>query len=357
MNCLNSCDEEFIRVEDNISYCDVTVECPSVYDYRYANGSCLSSCPSPYEILNLLTGGFFCDVPCPIGYFNTENGDGCVSSCEGEIKTRGDILYCNEEWHPEDSDKSFSTTIEVYLRYDISLAVFSSQGYFTKFISLLARFLKAFSNVSVHIVNIKEGSTIIESQVVLKSGSQDGLKSKANEMMSKLERAAESGRLNLDGIPALNHRFSNAIEDDKSSKKGLAIGLGVGLGVVAVALGAYLIYRYKKKQRLMRVKEASKAEGNNERRNGEIGPQQVNNSVSVSQALVGNGPGRIEVETDPLKRVEGGLDLEKNQLSEKEKVVVGEELDQEKVEEEKKCINEEKPQEIGNDQQEKKIEK
>jgi len=132
---------------------------------------------------------------------------------------------------------------------------FNAGGYRAKFIALMAKLLDV-SSSDIKIISLKEGSTIIESEVVL------GTKSKANLINQKLTEAAESKSFNLEGVGVLNHKFSIVIPesgtenddiDDKSSSKAIAIGLGVGLAVGIVTLVVYL--RYRKKQKLFKVRE------------------------------------------------------------------------------------------------------
>jgi len=122
------------------------------------------------------------------------------------------------------------------------------------------------SSSDIKIISLKEGSTIIESEVVLKSESLAGTKSKANSINQKLTEAAESKDLNLEGVGVLNHKFTvvipesgtenDDVDTDKSSSKALAIGLGVGLAVVAVGIISLVVYsRYQKKQKLLKVRE------------------------------------------------------------------------------------------------------
>jgi len=82
--CEDTCFPEFVRVEDDIAYCEMennsTDGCPNHIPYKYPDGSCSSSCKHPSQ-KNWRDGSYYCDAPCPIGlYLNLWEGT-CVDSC------------------------------------------------------------------------------------------------------------------------------------------------------------------------------------------------------------------------------------------------------------------------------------
>ena len=121
--CVSTCEPEFVRFEDDILYCDghshpnnstnstnSTVGCPSIYEFKYPNGSCLSSCPSPYRD-EWHNGSYFCSPPCPSKYLNTLDNN-CIDSCEPEyIRFEDDILYCDGHSDPNNSTNSANSTV------------------------------------------------------------------------------------------------------------------------------------------------------------------------------------------------------------------------------------------------------
>ncbi len=234
--------------------------CPSIFEYKYQNGSCLPTCPSPYQ--DDMLGGFsFCNSPCHLSFYNPFKKT-CVNSCGPEfIRIEDDISYCdeNEDEESDSDDEVFWVTLGIYLRYNISLSDFKAQNYPIKFLDLLAGLLDLEAS-DIDIISLREGSTIIESEIVLKSEadprSKIATKTKANTMVQKLTSAAKSKGLDFDDISVLDYRFSTvASEEDKvesiklssKTKTFVIIIIAVVGGAVVIAAASVLIYEIKRR--------------------------------------------------------------------------------------------------------------
>jgi len=394
-SCVDNCEPEFIRVEDDIIYCEElpipgnnntnsTQGCNSTYRFIYPNGSCLSSCPYPYRA-NWLNQSYFCFPPCSNNSSYYAPADTCVDNCDPEfMKTEDDIIYCDknpncttiyqpdgssirnctelagncppnyflfedgtcnstcrahwtpytdgicespcgmlsafypnntciygtncapgftkriihnctfcdESSNPSSTNGTYSAILEIYIRYNITLTNFNSVGGLEKFLQLLSALLGVDLSQIV-ITKIREGSTIIESQVKVTSDSDSKsvatTKLMISTMSQKFQDAAETQALNLnEDVKVLNYRSSiitsekSQIQVEKSSSSGVAIGVGVGLGIVAVGIIAFAVYKYQKK-RLFRVKEAKKIE--NYRTEANVGSVERNQEEAKSFAM------------------------------------------------------------------------
>jgi len=410
MVCLDTCESQNVRIVYDIHYCDPesdsnngtnstnsTTGCPNIYDFKYENGSCLSTCPYPYKE-ELQDGSYFCNAPCPNGYFDTSS-EACVDSCEPEsiqfeegiaicetsssnssdctidyaadgsattdctspsgycptgsflfedyscnvtcpaeftpslnasctfpcgldgalypdgscssgcstgytVEMIGNFQLCVEDTTetnpPTNSTESYTVTIEIYIRYDITLTDFNSLNYLIKFINLLANLLGVDPS-QIIIISITEGSTIIQSKVELTSDSSDTEsiatnKAKAQTMNEKLEAAAESKDLDLDGIAVLNSKFSVITPDDDSdsstdSKKSSALSSSsskivvliviIAIAAVALAIIAFAVYRFKLKRKSMQVVDLKRAKEYSVEGNAEIQEKKRDEEIGI----------------------------------------------------------------------------
>jgi len=371
-SCVDSCEPRFTRIRDDIIYCEelpnpnntnntnATEGCGSIYEFKYPNGSCLSSCPFPRRS----NSSYFCYPPCSNNDSYYVPADACVENCEAEfIRIEDDIINCDNnpncttlyqpdgssvrnctelagncppnyflfedgtcnhtcpaQWipytdgicespcgmlsasypnntcipgtncapgfkkrivhnstfcdedtssNPPSTNGTYSAILEIYIRYNITLTDFNSANGREKFLKLLSTLLGVDLSQIV-ITNIREGSTIIESQVKVTSDSDSKsiatTKSKVSTMSQKFQDAVETQALNLnENVKVLNSRSSIVIPEEKhiqvekSSSSGVAIGVGVALGVVAVGIIAFAVYKYRK-NKLFRVKEAKRNE-------------------------------------------------------------------------------------------------
>ena len=72
----------------------LTTGCPSGSDFKYPNGSCLSTCPDPYTI-ETDSGSAFCNPPCGDKYFDSSKNT-CLDSCASYfIRIEDGIRYCD----------------------------------------------------------------------------------------------------------------------------------------------------------------------------------------------------------------------------------------------------------------------
>jgi len=466
--CLDTCESENIRIVYDINYCDPesasnngtnsTTGCPNIYDFKYENGSCLSTCPYPYKE-TLTDGSYFCNVPCPNGYFESSS-ESCVDSCEPEdIRFEDDIAFCepsdnaslcsidyatdgsattdctdpsgicptgyflfedgscsvtcpaeftpslnasctfpcglNGALYPDGSCSSdcstgyvvemignfqlcvedtnsganpnnqtnstggsVTVTIEIYIRYNITLTDFNQLNYLIKFIELLANLLGVDPS-EIIIISITEGSTIIESKVEVTSGSDSksvaAAKAKAETMNDKLDAAVLSKSLELDGIAVLNSKFSvitpEGEEDDigdvkkssalsSSSSKIVVLIVIIAIAAVAVLITACALYRYKLRKRslqvvnLKRAKEYSvernQAEIQEKKRDEEMGILEENSMIhDISK--IHTFPAHVEQDQEAIKQRARSLAQEKlKKMREKtaREVNVGEEVEQ-----------------------------
>ena len=335
--CLVYCKTEDTREEDDILFCDQAPEsdnangCPFSHDYKYDNGSCLSTCSDPYksegsegaylckeaecvielnsdgsrtttckDITGTCSSGYFlfddstCNKVCPAGFTVRKNAicafpcgknsalysnGRCLDTCIDGYTLRmiSNFMVCDKDEadSSDDDDDLSSATVEIYLRYNIPFKDFNSGGYLAKFIAMLAKFLDINSS-DIKILSLKEGSTMIESEIKVQSKSSKSATSKANALNKKLAEAIESNNLNLEGIGVLNHHFSVVLPEKEQSGTGnnkthkkslyaLAVGLGVAILVLLVAC------KYARKRTFFKVKKQA------EEKTPEV---RVNNSVS-----------------------------------------------------------------------------
>jgi len=311
--CVDDCEEGFSREEDSILYCERPIASNCTIDYN-ADGSKTTDCLVSNGVCppgSFLFDDWSCSEVCPAEFTAYLNAscvfpcgeeaalypDGtCGSFCRNGYSKRweGSFRFCDEE----ETDESFIIRIGIYIRYEISLSDFNSYNYLAKFITKMAKLLGV-RNSDIKIKSIKSGSTIIDSEVVLKSGSDSksvaSTKSKASTMNEKLSTAAESNTLGLDGVKALNHHFSVSTEDDSkieassSSTSAIGVGVGVAAGLTAVALVTFSIYRLKKrKNKVLRVGEEDyRVKGNAELVN--IGDKGKDEEMSLAQSSIIDG--------------------------------------------------------------------
>lgn len=295
-----SCEDDFLL--NSYGTCDtitLTNGCSSIHEYKYQNGSCLLSCPSPFKA-SLQTGGRYCDSPCSLGYFLYQDNT-CSPTCNPDftIRLQDGILFCDQppadlctvvyqsnimtttcknenntcsagyfqyqngsclpycevpylgaiqqgsalclspcgydkRLYPDGTcsatcragfvekdqngarfcvalapNKTTSIIIQTSTRYNISLADFNSQDGADKFIQQSASLLEIDPSL-ITIVDLREGSTIVESQIILPSfsdqASVDATQSKAQALSEKLSYAVNHNNLDvIDGVNVLDY--------------------------------------------------------------------------------------------------------------------------------------------------------
>jgi len=309
--CVNDCEAEFKIIKDGILYCD-----GGVYDYTYCvlttnvDKTTTTNCTEP---TGACSSGYFlfedftcnkicpekftphlnatCSFPCGLNNALYPNGS-CLPSCTGDFTTRvqGNFMFCDE--NTPVTNGSYTAVLEIYIRYNITVSDFYDQSGIIKFLQLLAS-LFGVDISQITILNIREGSTIIESKVTVNSESQSKASSKIQTMSQKFENAAQTNNLNLEGMKVLNHRSSIVIpeqdqikveEPSSSSAVAIGVGVGVGLAVLAVGIIVYSVYRKKQKHKMRRV---AKSEAYKVEANPAVAQQEKNNDQSKDEEFYG----------------------------------------------------------------------
>jgi hypothetical protein len=141
----------------------------------------------------------------------------------------------------------------------MSLIDFNSQNGLNIFIQQLALILGVDPS-DIIIIDVREGSTIIESAVVLTSESDQSSMntgtSRAQEMSQRYSSAIGNQQLNLfSGVDILDSRqsvqvstpstgsISQVLSSESSSGSAVGIGVGAGLAALFVVVGGYWLYR------------------------------------------------------------------------------------------------------------------
>jgi len=236
---------------------DLSGTCPSGY-FLFDDSSCNQVCPSGFSARE----NAICAFPCGKNSALYPNGR-CLDTCiiGYTLRMEGNFMVCDKDTTSptDDDDGLYSATVEIYLRYDIPFKDFNAGDYLAKFVTMLTKLLDVNSS-DIKILSLKDGSTMIESEVAVKSKPLKDTTLKANALSQKLNDAVESKDLNLEGIGVLNHHFSvvfpeqeqTGTENSNTHKKtpyALAIGLGVGLIVLLV------ICKYQRKHKFFSVKK------------------------------------------------------------------------------------------------------
>ncbi len=216
-----------------------------------------------------------CESVCPAGFFTNKSAI-CISPCSLDEYVYADgtcLDYCKPGYLPKEDEggfkycnKGFLATIEMYVRYDISLSDWTTKNYGQNFTTMIAKLL-GISESAITILKTSSGSTIVEAEAALTAGSTLTLKSKATAASESLNSAS----LKIGSTEVLNKNFNvvmdeikdpeaKNIESEKSNGNTVAIAIGVGAGVVA--LGAVIVglkvYRFKINQREAREIEANR---------------------------------------------------------------------------------------------------
>jgi len=279
--CAATCDfEEFYEdMEDNVLICEEICTLTS-----NKNGSKVTTCPN----VNCTTiSDFyfpqaqdeeFCRPLCPYGFFANKSAI-CINPCDLETYLYADgrcLGYCLPGFTPREEggfkfcDNIMTATVQMYVRYDISLTAWTSEKYEDKFIALIAKLLEI-SSSDIKVLRTTSGSTIVEAEAVIKSGSTVTLKSKATDANQKLNDAAKAGELDIEGTAVLDSNFNIVMDEvtepeqrhvtlETSSSKtvGMAVGVGAGVVVLGAIIVGVRVYRFKMIQREARERDENR---------------------------------------------------------------------------------------------------
>jgi hypothetical protein len=178
---------------------------------------------------------------------------------EEEATTPGDDdeeqFYEGDNASGDFSDDGMSTAkLYALLRYDMTLQNFVDQGGQNYFIERATGVL-GIQQDEMRILSIRQGSVIIEFEVVLTGGlttTQEELEQQIQGLATKLNDAVASGKFDFfNGAAILNYEpqvilYSNNPTSDKTSGNGYIIGLTVGLAFITLAFVTFLIWRTKR---------------------------------------------------------------------------------------------------------------
>jgi len=148
------------------------------------------------------------------------------------------------------------STVKLYalLRYDMTLQQFANQGGQQYFLDRTSEVLQIDQDI-MRILSIRQGSVIIEFEVVLTGGegvSQQELERRIQEIGNLLNDAVSSGKMNFfDGAAILNYEpqiiiYSNTPSKENPSGSGYIIGLTIGLSFLTLVGITYFLLKNKK---------------------------------------------------------------------------------------------------------------
>lgn len=153
------------------------------------------------------------------------------------------------------SDDGMSTAkLYALLRYDMTLQDFVDQGGQNYFIERATGVLEIEQD-EMRILSIRQGSVIIEFEIVLTGGltdTQEDLQQRIEDLATKLNDAVASGKFDFfNGAAILNYEnqvilYSDNNTKDKTGGSGYIIGLTIGLAFITLAFITFLIWRTKR---------------------------------------------------------------------------------------------------------------
>jgi ribosomal silencing factor RsfS len=252
------------RVEANNNFCDIA--CSSDEYYNTQNSKCIGACTSDYT--RVWQSISFCDLPASNNN-NTNNANG----------------------------SSYSASLQFSVRYDIPLSDFKSKDSLSKFIALLASVLGVESS-QILILDIRSGSTIIDSEVVVTSTSDSKSVAEADAKVTTLSQqfntAAQSNNLALDNVKVLNYQstvITPSREQSTTKKKsmvGIVAGVVGGVTLIAVITTIYCVYQQKRKQAMRVNSEVTRIKANKVHVHGNENPLR-NDPNATAQVFAPDG--------------------------------------------------------------------